>query len=98
MLWNILIHIIAGILGKNIFTINIYGILWCYLIATIVQGIDMIRVYSYHKKRVEQANPELREEQMRNFRRRAPVVMLQIYIVKVLLYGTVTLAVAAIVR
>ncbi|MBA7647449.1 hypothetical protein ES703_55221 [subsurface metagenome] len=99
MVWNLLIHIIAGILGRNIFTLNFHGILWCLLIATIVQGIDMIRVYNYHKKRIERTTlVHIREEKMRNFKRRAPIIMPQIYIVKVLFYGAVTFAVAAIAR
>ena len=98
MVLNLLIHISAGILGRNIFNINFPRILWCFLFVAIVQGIDMIRVYRYHKKRVDQAIPHLREEQMINFRRRAPIIVPQIYIVKVLFYGAVTLAVAAIVQ
>lgn len=98
MIWNLLIHIIAGIIGRNIFTIDLDGILWCLLIAIITQAVDMIRPYSYHKKRVDQAIPEVREKQMINFRRRAPIIMPQIYILKVLFYGIVTLAVAGIAR
>lgn len=98
MLWNTLIHIIAGILGRNIFIINIHGILWCLLVTAVVQGIDMIRVYKYHKKRVELSNPVIREDHMKNFRKRAPIIMPQIYIVKVIFYGLITLAIATIVR
>lgn len=98
MIRNLIIHIIAGILGRNTFTINVDGILWCLLIAMITQAVDMIRVYRYHKNRVEQANPEVRDEQMITFRKRAPKVMPYIYIMKVLFYGIVTFAVAGIAR
>jgi len=98
MIWNLLIHIIAGILGRNIFTFTLHGILWCLLITAIVQGIDMIRIYNYHKKRIEQASPHVKEEQVRIFRKRTPIIMPQIYILKVLFYGAVTLVVSAIVR
>ena len=98
MVLNLLVHISAGILGRNIFNINFPGISWCFLFVAIVQGVDMIRVYRYHKKRVDQATPHLREEQMIKFRRRAPIIMPQIYIVKVLLYGAVTLVAASIMR
>ena len=98
MVLNLLIHIGAGILGKNIFNTSFPGILWCFLFVAIVQGIDMIRVYRYHKKRIDQAIPHLREEQMINFKRRVPIIMPQIYILKVLFYGAVMLAVATIVQ
>jgi len=98
MIWNLFLHIIAGIVGRHIFTLKASGILWCLLIAAIVQGIDMIRVFKSHKKRIERASPQLREEQMRNFRKRAPVIMPQIYVGKVLLYGAITLIVSAIAR
>lgn len=94
-----MMHIGAGILGRNIFTINLYGILWCFLFIAIVQGIDVIRVYSYHKKTIERTTlVHIREEKMRNFRRRAPIIMPEIYVVKVLFYGAVTLVVATIAR
>ncbi len=98
MVLNLLIHIGAGILGRNVFNTSFPGILWCFLFVAIVQGIDMIRVYRYHKKRIDQAAPHLREEQMINFRKRAPIIMPQIYVVKVLLYGAVTLVAASIMR
>ena len=99
MIWNLLLHIIAGIIGRHIFTLNLRGILWCLLITAMVQGVDMLRLYSYYKKRIEQTTLEhIREEKLRIFRKRAPVTMPQIYIVKVLFFGFVTLAVAYISR
>ena len=99
MVWNLFLHTVIGLLGNSIFTISFHGILWCLLVTLAVQGIDMARIYRQQKRRVEQTSLEhIREEKMRNFQRRAPIILTQIYIGKVLLYGFVTLAIAYVTR
>jgi len=99
MIWNLFLHTIAGIIGRHIFTLNLKGILWCLLITSGVQGIDMVRIYGYHKKRIELSPLEhIKEEKMRTFKKRAPIILPQVYIGKILFYGFITLAVAYIGR
>ncbi len=98
MLWNLGLHIIAGLFGANIFTWTGVGIMTCAVITCIVQGIDMFRIYHTTIKRINRQPPNIQMEQMKTFRKRMPITFPQLFVTKVIGYGLVTLATASIVR
>lgn len=98
MLWNIGLHIIAGLVGANIFTWTGVGIMSCVFITCVVQGIDMLRIYRTTIKRINQQPPHIQEEQMKTFRKRMHVTFPQLFVMKVIGYGLITLVTASIVR
>jgi hypothetical protein len=98
MIWNIFLHIGTGIFGANLFYWSKEGIFSCIIIAVLIQGIDIIRVYKYHKNRILTAPENIRENQMRVFTKRAPFFLFQMYLFKVIFYGLVTMFSANIVQ
>lgn len=98
MIWNHLIHIIAGIIGYQIFTWSKSGLLICALITAGVQAIDIFRIYFYHKNLILASPLTVKEEKMRVFKDRAFYIFSQLYIWKVIWYGSVTILAAAITR
>ncbi|ODS32281.1 MAG: hypothetical protein SCARUB_02583 [Candidatus Scalindua rubra] len=98
MLWNLGIHIIAGLFGANIFTWTGVGIMTCVIITCVVQGIDMFRIYHTTMKRINQQPPDILMEQKKAFRKRMLITFPQLFVMKVIGYGLITLATASIVR
>lgn len=98
MLWNHGLHIVAGILGVNIFIWSGSGVLASVILVSITQAIDIVRMYFYHRNRILAAPAEVREEQMMNFKQGAIYKFAQLYIAKVIWYGLVTLVAAQIMR
>jgi len=98
MLWNHIIHIVAGIFGASIFLWTGDGILLSAIIAALSQATDTIRMYFYHKNHILSAPEGVREEQMHNFKEGALYKFAQLYIVKVIWYGVVTLITAQLMR
>lgn len=98
MLWNLGLQIIVGLFGANIFTWTGVGIMTCAVITCLVQGIDMFRIYNTTIKRINQQPPHIQMEQMKTFKKRMPVTFPQLFVLKVIGYGLVTLLTASIVR
>ena len=98
MLWNLGLHIIAGVFGREIFTWTFEGFMWCIAITAIVQGIDMLRLYSTTVKRIRQQPTHIQDKQMQTFKKRLPVTFPQLFIAKLVGYGLVTLVAAIIGR
>jgi hypothetical protein len=94
MIFNLLLHIAGGIFGKNLFTLTARGILTCLLITILVQAIDMVRIYKYHRKRSELSGPE--PITLRN--KVTLYKFAQWYLLKVIFYGGIMLIVASIAR
>ena len=99
MLWNIILHIIAGAVGYGIFTFRYPGFLYCLAVTVVVQGIDMFRYYSRIKKRIDESSGKVREKEMKKFKNvRGFFISTLWYIMKVIFYGLITLVSALIVR
>lgn len=98
MIWNLGLHIIAGIFGYEIFTWKFEGIILCGILTSIVSGIDMFRLYHSTVKRIRQQPPHVQDEQMRTFKKRLPITFPQLFVAKFIGYGLVTLVTASIVR
>jgi len=98
VLWNHFIHVLAGVLGASIFLWSSQGTIAAAILAAVVQGIDAVRMYFYHKRLILQSPSGIKEERMKAFEEGAIYKLAQIYIVKVAWYGFVTLLVAAVAR
>lgn len=98
MLWNTGLHIIAGLFGSNIFSWTSQGIIACLVITSLIQGIDMTRLYRTTVKRINEQPDHIRDEQMQTFKKRLPITFPQLFIMKVIGYGLVTMASASIMR
>ncbi|MFB4204708.1 hypothetical protein ACEZHJ_12945 [Arhodomonas sp. KWT2] len=98
MIFNLLMHIVAGIFGPQLFTVSSQGILLCLAFTAVVQGVDMRRIYKEHKGYILARPPEVREEQLKTFNERKYYTFPWLYVTKMLFYGSLTLGVAAIVR
>ena len=98
MLWNHFIHALAGVLGASIFSWSRQGIIAAAILAAVVQGIDTVRMYFYHKRLILQSPPGIQEERMKVFEEGAIYKLVQLYVVKAAWYGLVTLLAAAAAR
>lgn len=50
MIWNHLLHAFFGFLAHDFLTLSRNGLLICFSITAVVQGIDTMRFYSYSKQ------------------------------------------------
>lgn len=98
MVWNILMHVVAGIVGPQLFSWSMQGVIICAVVTGVIQGIDMWRIYKYHKNRILSEPPHIRDEQLKIFNEGAIYKFSQLYIFKIILYGAITMSVAAITR
>ncbi|MBS1258119.1 MAG: hypothetical protein MAG551_01172 [Candidatus Scalindua arabica] len=98
MIWNIGLHIIAGLFGTKIFVWTVTGILTCVAITCFVQSIDMLRIYRTTMTRINQQPPHIKDEQIKAFKQRLPIAFPQLFIMKVIGYGLVTLISASVFR
>lgn len=98
MLWNLGLHLLTGIFGSQIFTWTFVGIIWCTILTCVVQGVDMFRIYHITVKRIRQQPPHIQDEQMHTFKKRSPITFPQLFVVKLIGYGLVTLVTATVMR
>ncbi|MDP6426337.1 MAG: hypothetical protein QF443_05050 [Dehalococcoidia bacterium] len=84
MIWNLAIHTAAGYLGSDIFTWDWRGLQMCLIVTAIVQGIDMCRF-------ILQATRGPMQPQSQGT---LVWKCAQVYIMKILFYGSITLLVA----
>jgi hypothetical protein len=86
MLWNSIIHIVAGIFGSNIFNFQFPGIVYPFLLASAVQ---VFSVTQFHSK-IKSSNPESIAIQGNVYFYK----IAQLYIFRIIFYGSITLAAA----
>ena len=98
MIWNHLLHLIAGIIGSSIFNFTGVGILTTITITAFTQIIDTIRMYRYHKNLILKKPDEIKEEQLHNFKSGAFYKFFQLYLLKVVWYSLIILLTAYITR
>jgi hypothetical protein len=86
MIWNLIFQVGAGYFGSGIFEMTSKGILTCAVFTAIIQGIDMYRFIL-----------EVGNSAMENQPRSVVVYKaVQMYVLKILFYGSITLFVASI--
>ena len=85
MIWNLAIHSAAGYFGSNVFTWDSSGLQACLIVTAIVQGIDMFRF-------ILQATSGPMEPQSQGT---LIWKSAQMYVMKILFYGSITLLVAS---
>lgn len=100
MIRNIIIHIVLGYFGKTVFDFSINGIIWVLVISLVIQGLDMISYYRKQIKLVSRTIDETaRQEKIGYIKTKAHrLKIFQLYVIKVLFYGALTLFTAYIFR
>ena len=100
MIWSHAIHLFAGVLGEDIMTWSVPGVIASLVVASVTQAINTIRLHFYFRRRYL-AEPEHIQQR---YPRSAPDSLLywrkvaEFYVWKVIWYGFVTLAAAHIMR
>lgn len=90
LLWNLMLHIGAGVFGCKLFTFEYRGILFSAVVAAVVQFISSLQMHFFIKKN--------KPESITNKDNPYYYKMIQWYLMKVILYGMVTLCSAYITR
>lgn len=99
MIWNLFIHIIAGIVGYRIFAFQYPGFVYCLVMTVVIQGIDMFRIHCSTKKHILRASPHIRDRQLKDLKGSGYFYKLaQIYVAKIVFYGLVILVSSSIMR
>ena len=88
MLWNHAIHLIGGVLGANIITWSVLGVLTSAAFSLFVQGISMIFLHRDFRNRF--SDEQIPSKYWYKFA--------QFYVFKVIWYGLVTLLAAHVTR
>lgn len=94
MLWNHLLHALAGILFPTLFLWTTDGILAAAAIAVVAQGIDTLRMYSENKAMALRPSMGEHAAAMKIFLYK----LAQLFLFKVVWYGLVTLIAASAMR
>ncbi|MFQ5328569.1 MAG: hypothetical protein ACE5D4_01095 [Thermodesulfobacteriota bacterium] len=53
MIWNVIMHILIGVLGTTFFSFTPKGIAFAVILTVATQGVDLIRLYRDKLKRLE---------------------------------------------
>ena len=86
MIWNLSLHTAAGYFLSNVLTWDSSGLQVCLIITAIVQGIDMFRII------LEATSGPMQPQSHGTLIWKSA----QIYVMKILFYGSITLLVAKI--
>jgi len=99
MIWNHLLHAFFGFLAHDLLTWSKNGLLICFSITAVVQGIDTMRFYSYSKKRLVTESPEtIKDGRLEAAKKDALYKLPQLWLFKVLWYGSVSMFIAFLFR
>lgn len=99
MIWNHFLHILLGLLGKNLLTFTKEGLLVCFSITAVVQGIDIIRFYFYSTNRLMTESPEsIHNGHLDAVKKEAPYKLLQLWLFKISWYGSFSMFIAYLLR
>lgn len=99
MIWNLLIHLGAGLFGYNIFRLDTVGLVACIVLTVIVQSISTFRFQQWAKQKYEnslQSGSKSWKELSGSGAYKAKMV--QLFLVKVVFYSAITLASAYVAR
>ena len=88
-----------GFLAHDFLTLSRNGLLICFSITAVVQGIDTMRFYSYSKKRLVTEIPDaINDGQLEAVKKDALYKLSQLWLFKVVWYGSVSMFVAYLFR
>jgi hypothetical protein len=90
MLWNLLIQIGAGIIGRHLFTFEFNNILSCLILTGIVQLIGTIKFHNFVKRNKPESISDKRNPYFYK--------LIQLFLVKLIFYTLITLVSAYISR
>jgi len=99
LIWNHFLHILLGFLGHNFLTFSKEGLLICFSITAVVQGIDTMRFHFYSINRLMTESPDsIQNGHLEAVKKDAPYKLFQLWLLKVAWYGCVSMLVAALFR
>jgi hypothetical protein len=99
MIWNHLLHAFFGFFARDILIFSRKGFLICFAITAVVQGIDTIRFHFYSTQRLIREVPDaIHDGRLEAVKKDAIYKLPQLWLVKVLWYGSVSMFVAALFR
>lgn len=98
MVWNHLLQILAGILANSLFTFSYKGILSAAFVTGMIQLVDTIRIYFYHRNLALKSPDYILEKKLEIFKKGAIYKLSQLFVIKVIWYGFITLLAAALTR
>src|SRR3990172_5609306 len=99
MIYNHLLQAAFGYFARDALTWSTNGVLICLAVTAVVQGIDTARFYSYSTRRLMAERPESSYDgQLAAVKKDAPYKLAQLWVLKVLWYGGVSMVIAQVSR
>lgn len=110
MLANLVIHIIAGVIGVHLFLLNARGITYAMFFSAIIQGMDSLAMYFNYRKLIQHMYHSMTTsaptDELRNYAKGSgvrtlrvlPYKIAQTFVLKVLWYCAVTVATSLVIR
>lgn len=90
MILNHVLHVWAGVVGSEVFSLSVPGIAFAILFVGILQGLDTISLYHRYTKLLTASSPEALKQ--------LPIKTAWLFTMKVLWYGMLTIVAAIVVR
>lgn len=72
MAWNIFMHVLIGLLGTELFTLTVNGVLLAIIVVIATQGSDLLRVYRARKRKIEEGPAKERVARMKELKETLP--------------------------
>jgi len=98
MVWNFIIHIVIGLLGSEIFTWTVKGVLMSLLIVCVTQPSEMARIYMEGKRKIEKGPAGKQKAELeafnKQFKKELPATLIQ----NIIMYTAIVLLAAEIIR
>lgn len=98
MVWNVVVHIIIGLLGSDIFILTKGGIVMALVLVAGTQAFEVVRVYDNARKKIESLSESERNSKLEEFKKDLPVFIGKKYIMNVVYYTFLLLIAAQLVR
>lgn len=99
MLLNHLVHAVFGFIARNNLTWTTSGIIICLIFTGVAQALDLKRMNSSIRNRLIETHPKaIHNGRLEAYDRDAPYKLAQLWIIKVIWYGSVTMVVALLTR
>lgn len=98
MVWNILVHIVIGILGTELFDWSAQGILYSLLVVCVTQPAEIARQYSTDKNKAAQKPAHQRKAEVAEFNKNFKKELISTLIQNIIMYMAIVLMSAEITR
>ena len=95
---NVIVHIILGLLGTELFTLNVTGIIYCFAFVAFTQASEIYRLHSDNLKKLKKAAETQEEEEHEEARKRLYKEMFQTYMENFFLHSCIVLFAAEVGR